>query len=166
MNFYSGTADQIVISGILSLVAYAGLIVFVSALRPLLTELEGDGLLADIAFGGMLFALAAGAGAETVNMAAALRANDAELSETLGLALFDISFVLGSYVFAVGLGVVMLATGIAALRSRVLLPRWMALAGAAFGLTLITPIAVLAAGVWALIPPVAFLFAVGVRLLR
>ena len=166
VTFYDESSDQIVISALLSLIAYAVLIVFASGLRHVLIELEGDGLLADVAFGGTLFALAAGAGAETVNMAAAQRASEAELTETLALALFDISFVLGSYVFAVGLGVLMLATSVAALRSRSLLPRWLAIITAMYGLALITPVAVFVAGVWALGPPVTFLLIVGVALMR
>jgi hypothetical protein len=94
-----------------------------------------------VAVGGILLGLAAGLGAESVNLAAAVRAGDGELTESLALALFDISYVFGSYATGIGFGVATLATGVAALRSRVLLPRPLAGAAVVIGLAMITPLA-------------------------
>ena len=84
---------------------------------------------------------AAGLGAESVNLAAALRAGDGELTEPLALALFDISYVFGSYATGIGFGVAMLAIGAVALRSGKLLPRWLAFVAVVIGLAMVTPLA-------------------------
>ncbi len=66
--------------GLLSLVSFAWFLVFASAFRAVLVELEGDELHANMAFAGVLMVVAAGFGAEGINMAAALRAADGHLS--------------------------------------------------------------------------------------
>ncbi len=47
---------------------------------------------------------AAGLGAETINLTAALRAREDELGRELGQALFEISQILGSTASGVGVG--------------------------------------------------------------
>jgi hypothetical protein len=114
IDFYTDLSTRIVVGGLASLFSIAIYVVFSSALRSILAELEEGELLANAAFGGMILGLAAGLGAESVNLAAALRADDGELTEPLALALFDISYVFGSYATGIGFGVATLAIGVAA----------------------------------------------------
>jgi hypothetical protein len=150
-----------VAGGLISLISIAMFLVFASAFRSVVIELEGDELLANIAFGGALIGLAAGVGAETINMAAALRAGEGELTQPLAQALFDASYVLGYNAAGVGLGMLAIATGAAAIRARALLPRSLAVAFLVLGLALLTPLCQYALG-----PSFLFLLALGVLLLR
>jgi hypothetical protein len=161
LDFYGDLSGRIVAGALLSLVSIAIFVVFASALRSVLVELEGDELLANIAFGGALLGMAAGVGAETINMAAALRAGDGELTESLAQALFDISYVLGYNAAGIGIGLLTLATGAVALRARALLPRWLALVGLALGVALLTPLSQYVLG-----PSFVLLLIIGVLLLR
>jgi hypothetical protein len=161
LTFYDDLSGRIVAGALLSLISIATFVVFASAFRSVLIELEGDELLAGIAFGGSLLGMAAGVGAETINMAAALRAGDGELTGPLAQALFDISYVLGYNAAGAGIGLLALATGAAALRARALLPRWLALIALALGVALLTPLSQ-----WTLGPSFVLLLALGVFLLR
>jgi hypothetical protein len=161
LDFYGDLSGRIVAGALLSLISIATFVVFASALRSVLIELDGDELLADIAFGGALLGLAAGIGAETINMAAAMRAGDGELTEPLAQALFDTSHVLGYNAAGVGIGLVALATGAAALRARALLPRWLAGVALAVGVALVTPLSQYVLG-----PAFLLLLVLGVLLLR
>ena len=55
--------------------------------------------------------MAAGIGAESINMAAALRAGDGTLTEPVATALFDVSYMFGSYAAGVGFGLLTVAIG-------------------------------------------------------
>jgi hypothetical protein len=164
--FYTDLSARIVIGGLASLFSIAIFVVFASALRPILAELEDGELLANAAFGGMILGLAAGLGAESVNLAAALRADDGELTEPLALALFDIAYVFGSYATGIGFGVATLAIGIAALRSRALLPRWLALVALVIGLGMVTPLAGYLLGEFTVAPCFVLFAVLGLLLLR
>lgn len=159
--FYDDLSGRIEAGALLSLIAIAIFVVFASALRLVLRELDEDELLGDVAFGGALLAMAAGAGAETINMAAALRAADGELTESLALALFDISYVLGYNVVGVGVGLLLIATSVIALRRQALFPRWLAFVALVVGVALLTPLCVYALG-----PGFLLVLGLGVALLR
>jgi hypothetical protein len=161
VDFYDDLSGRIIAGALLSLIAIATFVVFASAFRSVLIELEGDELLANIAFGGSLLGMAAGIGAETINMAAALRAGDGELTEPLAQALFDTSYVLGYNAAGVGIGLLALATGAAALRARALLPRWLAVIALVLGAALLTPLSE-----WVLGPSFLLLLVLGVLVLR
>ena len=161
LDFYDDLSGRIVAGAMISLIAIAAFVVFASAFRSVLIELEGDELFANIAFGGALLGLAAGIGAETINMAAALRAGDGDLTEPLAQSLFDISYVLGFYAAGIGIGLVSLATGAVALRANALLPPWLAVVALALGVALLTPLSEFVLGFAFLL-----LLAVGVLLLR
>jgi hypothetical protein len=124
--FYRDTATGIVVGASLTLVSIAVFVLFASGVRAILREHEGDDLLATTAFGGALLAMAAGLGAETINMVGALRADNGQLTKGLGQALFEISYILGYNAAGVGIGILVLATAAVALRARALLPRWLA----------------------------------------
>lgn len=124
----------------LSLLAIAAFLMFAAAVRRVLMDAGGDDVLATTAFGGALLGLSAGLGAETINMAAALRARDDELGEPLAQSLFEVSQILGSTATGVGIGVFALATAAAALRTGLVLPRPQAIVTFAVGLALLTPL--------------------------
>jgi hypothetical protein len=166
IDFYTDLSSRIVVGGLASLFSIAIWTFFAGALRSVLAELEGDELLADVAFGGTLLGLATGFGAEAVNMAAAFRADDGELTEPLALALFDISYVFGSYATGIGFGVALLAIGAVALRSGALLPRWLGLVALALGLAMVTPLAGYVLGEYTVAPCFLLLATLGVLLLR
>jgi hypothetical protein len=166
VDFYGDLSGRIVAGGMLSLISVALFVVFAGALRSLLVELDRDELLANVAFGGALVGLAAGVGAETINMAAALRAGDGELSEPLAQALFDISYVLGTNAAGIGFGLLTLAVCAAALRARALLPRWLALVGVGLGVLLLTPLSEYALDQYTVVPSLLVLLVLGVQLLR
>jgi hypothetical protein len=166
IDFYTDLSSRIIVGGLGSLLSLAIFVVFASALRGILAELEGDELLATAAFGGTILGLAAGLGAESVNLAAALRAGDGELTEPLALALFDISYVFGSYATGIGFGVAMLAIGAVALRSGKLLPRWLAFVAVVIGLAMVTPLAGYVLGEYTVAPCFLLLAVLGVLLLR
>ena len=159
--FYTDTSARIVAGASVSLVAIAVFVFFASGVRSILRELEGDDLLANTAFGGALVLVTAGLGAETINMVGALRADDGRLTEELGQAVFQISYVLGYNAAGVGLGVFALAIAAVALRKRALLPRWLALVTVAVGLAFLTPLVRFVLG-----PAVLLLAVVSVQLLR
>ncbi len=83
--------------------------------------------------------MAAGISAEGINLAAALRAQDDELSGELAQSLFGISQIFGSAASGVGLGVFALATAAGALRTGRVLPGWMAGVIGAMGIALLSP---------------------------
>jgi hypothetical protein len=161
VDFYDDRSGRIVAGALLSLISIATFVVFAGAFRSVLIKLEGDEILANIAFGGSLLGMAAGIGAETINMAAALRAGDAELTQPLAQALFDASYVLGFNAAGVGIGLLALATGAAALRARALLPGWLAVIAIALGVALLTPLSR-----WTVGPSFLLLLVLGVLLLR
>ena len=161
LAFYGDLSERIVAGALLSLVSIALFVVFASAFRELLAELDEDRLCANIAFGGALLGVAAGVGAETINMAAALRAGDGELTEAFAQAAFEISWVLGYNAAGIGIGLVALAAGAVALRGGALLPRWLAVVAIVLGAALLTPLSEFALG-----PSFVVLLVLGVLVLR
>jgi hypothetical protein len=166
IDFYTDLSSRIVIGGLASLLSIAIWVLFAGALRGVLAELEGDEVLANAAFGGTIIGLAAGLGAESVNMAAALRAGDGELPEPLALALFDISYLFGSYAAGIGFGVAIVAIGAVALRSGAVLPRWLGRVALVIGLAMVTPLAGYLLGEYTVVPCFLLLAVLGVLLLR
>lgn len=143
VDFYSNTSTRIVIGGTLSLVAIALFTIFASGMRLVLREHDVDDLFGLTAFGGMMLLLAAGVGAETINMVGAMRAADDDLSAELGRSLFEISYVLGFNAAGLGAGIALLAVAGAGWRSPPgFLPRGAAPVLALAGLVLMTPLSV------------------------
>src|SRR3954471_4984211 len=159
--FYRDTSTGIIVGASLSLLSIAVFVLFASGVRAILREHEGHDLLATTAFGGALLAMAAGLGAETINMVGALRADDGQLTKGLGQALFEISYILGYNAAGVGIGIFAVATAVVALRAQALLPRWLALLLVVVGLAFMTPLSPFLLG-----PSVLMLAAVSAQLLR
>jgi hypothetical protein len=137
VDFYRDTADRIVIGASASLLAIGAFVWFAAAVRQVLLDAGADEVLATTAFGGAVLGMAAGMGAETINMAGALRAQDGDLSGPLAQALFEISQILGSVASGVVFAV---AVGVAALRTPGALPRPIALVVLGVGIALLTPL--------------------------
>lgn len=159
--FYSGTSSEIIIGGSLSLFAIALFILFASGVRAILREYENEDVFATVAFGGALLAMAAGLGAETINMVGAMRADAGQLTPELGRVFFEVSYVLGYNGAGVGIGIFGLAIATVALRSRALLPRWLALILIVLGVAFITPLSRFLIG-----PSILLLAMVSASLLR
>jgi hypothetical protein len=159
--FYTDNSGWIIAGASLSLLSIVLFVLFASGVRAILREHEGDDLLATAAFGGALLLVAAGLGAEAINMVGALRADDGSLTPELGRALFEISYILGYNGAGVGIGILLLATATVALRARALMPRWAALLLLVAGFAFITPLARFMIG-----PLLLLLIVVSVQLLR
>jgi|SRR5680860_201965 len=163
LAFYTDNSGWIIAGASLSLLSIVLFVFFASGIRAILREHEGDDLLATAAFGGALLLVAAGLGAETINMVGALRAEDGSLTRELGRVLFEISYILGFNGAGVGIGILLLATAAIALRApaQVVMPRWAGILLLAAGLAFITPLARFLLG-----PSLLLLLAVSVHLLR
>jgi hypothetical protein len=140
LEFYEDRADRIAFGGTLSVLSIGVFVVFAAAVRQVLVE-AGDELLGTAALAGALLGMAAGLAAESINMVAALRARDDELSGELAQALFEISQIFGSVATAVGLGVFFIAVAAAALRTGRVLAGWRAILILLIGVVLLTPAA-------------------------
>jgi len=140
LAFYRETSGGIVAGALLSLLPIALFVIFASGVRRVLMDATGDDVLATTAFVGALLGMAAGHGAETLNMVAALRARAKDLDAALGRSLFDISQVLGFNAASVGLGPFLVAVAAAAQRGGTVLPRPVVLVAALVGISLLTPL--------------------------
>lgn len=141
LRFYDETADRIVVGGSLSLLSIGVLVFFAASLRQVLIEEGGNEGLATTAFGGALLCATAGIAAEGINLVAALRAQDGELTGELAHSLFEISQISGSAAAGLGFGVFTLAVGATTFRGGATFSRPFAGVLLAGGLALISPLA-------------------------
>jgi hypothetical protein len=160
VSFYNGASDRIVAGASISLLAGVLLVFFASGVRSLLRDYAPDDLLPSAAFGGLLLFVAAGLGAETINMVGALRAEHGQLTPELSRALFEISYVLGYNAAGVGVAVVLGSIAAVAWRSPLLLPRWAAVALLIVAVAFVTPLSR-----FLLAPAVLLLAVISTRLL-
>jgi hypothetical protein len=140
LDFYDERYTRIIIGAWLSLLGIAAFVVFAAAVRAVLLDGRRADVLPTAAFGGAVLGMAAGLGAESINLAAALLARSEELGRSLGQALFEVSQILGSTASGIGLGVFCLATAAAALRGAEVLARWTSFLLLVVGAVLLTPV--------------------------
>ncbi len=144
-GFYEDRSTQIIVGASLSILAIVLFVWFSALLRDRL-ELElGDrgASLPLAAFGGAILAFTVGLGAETINMAGALRAaSGGGISPAAAQAYFDISQILGFNAAGVGLATLVAATAIASLRGSLILPRALAVPALILAVTLLVPVVV------------------------
>jgi hypothetical protein len=146
LSFYEGTSTEILIGGTMSLISIFFFVWFGAVLRDRLTAIEGSERtgLPLMAFAGTILAAAVGLGAETINMAGALSAEDGQLTADTAQVYFDVSYALGAPAAGVAMALAAAATALVSLRrGRPLRPRtaWLVLLFAAVVLTpiMLTP---------------------------
>ena len=128
-KFFADNQALIAVGGTISVLGIAAFVVFASAIRE---QIE-DPVVATTAMLGAGVMAVAGFGAETINMAGAIRATD---DPRLAQTLYEVPQVLGGYTSAIGAGIFALAVAAARLLSRAA-----AASTAAIGLVLLTPLA-------------------------
>ena len=82
---------------------------------------------------------AVGLGAETINMAGALSADDGQLTSDTAQIYFDVSYALGAPAAGVAFAMVAIPTGLVALGTGQVIPRWAGWLALLVGLAMITP---------------------------
>jgi hypothetical protein len=143
--FYEDRSSRIIVGASLSILAVVLFVWFSALLRDRLElELgERGASLPTAAFGGAVLGFTVGLGAETINMAAALRAaSDGGISPAAAQAYFDISQILGFNAAGVGLATLIAATALATLRGSRILPRRLAVPALILAATLLVPVVV------------------------
>lgn len=143
VSFYESRAVRIVVGASVSLLALAVFLLFAAALRSVIARAAGDEVLATTAFAGLVVTVAAGLGAESVNMIGGLRAAEGRVDATLARSVHEISQVLGSVASGVGVGVLALSLAAAALRSGGLMPKYAAVICAVAGVAALSPLSYL-----------------------
>ncbi len=145
VGFYEDRSTQIIVGASISMLSIVPFVWFSALLRDRL-ELElGDrgASLPTAAFGGAIMAFTVGLGAETINMAGALRAaSDGGIGPDAAQAYFDISQILGFNAAGVGLATMIAATAVASLRGSRVLPRTLAVPALILAATLLVPVVV------------------------
>lgn len=121
LAFYRSDSALIVAGATLSLISFVPFTLFATGLRDVLRGGGADGtddLLAASALAGGIVLVAAGLGAETINLVGAQRAAAHELTRPLGEAVFEISYVLGYPAAGVGAGIMLLGAGAVFVRGK------------------------------------------------
>ena len=140
VSFFQGTSVQILIGGTMSIISLIFLVWFGAILRDRLAVAEGSQStgLPLLAFAGTVLTAGVGFGAETINMAAALNAEDGQLSGETAQVYFDLTYAFGAHAAGVTIAMVAIPIGLTALRTRQIVPppaAWLALIFAAAMLT-------------------------------
>lgn len=119
VSFYENTSIEILIGGTMSIVAVLFLVWFGAVLRARLVAAEGSERsgLPLLAFAGAVVTAAVGLGAETINMAGALSAEDGQLTADTAQIYFDVSYALGAPAAGVGIAMIAIPTALTALRT-------------------------------------------------
>lgn len=142
VSFYEGTSTEILIGGSISLIALLLFVWFGAVLRERLIAAEGSersGLPAT-AFAGTVLLAAVGLGAETINIAGALAAEDGQLTNDTAHTYFDVSYALGAPAAGVAIALVALPIAVVALRTGRPISRAVAWAAIAVGIAAATPV--------------------------
>jgi hypothetical protein len=144
-SFYEDRSTQIIVGASLSILAVVLFVWFSALLRDRLEAELGDrgASLPTAAFGGAILAFTVGLGAETINMAGALRAaSDEGISPGAAQAYFDISQILGFNAAGVGLATLIAATSVATIRGSRILPPGLVVPALILAVTLLIPVVV------------------------
>jgi hypothetical protein len=141
ISFYEGTSIEILIGGTMSIIAVLFFPWFGAVLRERLVAAEGSERtgLPLVAFAGTVITAAVGLGAETINMAGALSAEDGQLTADTAQIYFDVSYALGAPSAGVGIAMVAVPTAVIALRTGRPIRPWAAWTALLVGLAALTP---------------------------
>jgi hypothetical protein len=127
-EYYTDKKDEIFVATVIAAVATPFYIWFLGCLRSGIARLEGGTTrLASTAFGAGIAAGAAGIGGVMINLMGALRIDEeGAIDPATATAYWDISQVLGYAAVPALIAAGLIATGLASLRYRALLPAWLA----------------------------------------
>jgi hypothetical protein len=141
ISFYEGTSTAILIGGTMSLIAVPFFVWFGAVLRERLVAAEGSERtgLPLVAFAGTVVTAVVGLGAETINMAGALSAEDGQLTADTAQIYFDVSYTFGAPCAGVGFAMVAIPTALIALRTGRPIRPWAAWTALLVGLAALTP---------------------------
>lgn len=141
ISFYEGPSIEILIGGTMSIIAVLFFVWFGAVLRERLVAAEGSERtgLPLVAFAGTVITAAVGLGAETINMAGALSAEDGQLTADTAQIYFDVSYALGAPSAGVGIAMVAVPTALIALRTGRPIRSWAAWTALLVGLAALTP---------------------------
>ncbi|MGH2980695.1 MAG: hypothetical protein ACRDKV_01450 [Solirubrobacterales bacterium] len=141
VSFYEETSTEILIGGTMSIVSVIFLVWFGAVLRGWLTQAEGaerSGLPL-VAFGGAVLTAAVGLGAETINMAGAMRSEDGELTAGTAQVYFDVSFMFGYPAAGVAIAAMAAPLAMIAVRERLVLLSSLSWLAVAVALVMVIP---------------------------
>ena len=141
LSFYESTSTEIVIGGTVSAVSLFFLVWFGAVLYEWLSGAEGarrSGLPL-MAFGGAVLTAAVGLGAETINLVAAMRADDGELTAEAAQIYFDVSFMFGYTAAAVAMAALAAPIALIAMRAGRSLTGWLAWSVVAVSVVMLIP---------------------------
>ena len=168
VSFYEDTSTEILIGGTMSIISLLFLVWFGAVLHERLAAAEGSegSGLPLVSFAGTVLLAAVGLGAETINMAGAISADDGQLTAETAQIYFDVSWAFGAP--AAGVAIAMAATPVAliALRTGRLLPSWAAWLTLLIALSSLTPLMWTAAFQYPFALAVLLLAALSARLFR
>ena len=168
VSFYGQTSTEILIGGTMSTVSMLFLVWFGAIVRERLIAAESSerGALPMVALAGTIITAAVGLGAETINMAGALSAEDGQLTKDTAQIYFDVSYALGAPSAGVGLAMVAVPIALISLRTGRFLRPWSAWLTLLVAVAMLTP-AMLTAAFKALFAVVIFsLAALSIKLYR
>ena len=141
-SFYESSSTEILIGGTISIVSLLFLVWFGSVLHERLVAAEAPRRsgLPLVAFGGAVLTAAVGLGAESINMAGALSAEDGQLTADTSQVYFDVSYALGAPAAGVALAMIAAPTALVALQTGRLVPGWAAWLALLVALAALTPV--------------------------
>jgi len=137
VDFYTDNKDAVIGGAVLAAIAGTLFVFFGGYLRQVLLEAEGPGgILSSVAFAGMIIFAAGIAIDSTISFALAETADDIDPAAVQALgALYNYDFV----VFAMGLQIFLLATGLSVLRHGAL-PKWIGGIAIVLAVIAVTPL--------------------------
>lgn len=148
VSFYEDTSTEIVIGATISIVSLLFFLWFGATLHERLRAAEGSSRsgLPLMAFGGAVLIATVGLGAETINMAGALRAGDHTLTPDTAQIYYDVSNALGYTSAGGAIAAVAIPTALVALATGRVVSRWTALLALLIALLVMTPAVTLVLG--------------------
>jgi hypothetical protein len=168
VSFYEDTSTAILIGGTMSIISLLFLVWFGGVLRERLAAAEGseESGLPSVAFAGTVLLAAVGLGAETINMAGALSADDGQLTADTAQIYFDVSWAFGAPAAGVAIAIATVPVALIAHRTGRLLPPWAVWLSLLMALAALTPLMWTAAFAYPVGLAVLLLAGLSVRLYR
>jgi hypothetical protein len=142
VSFYENTSSEILIGGTLSVIAVLFFVWFGAVLYEHLADAEGTARtgLPLTAFAGVVLTAAVGLGAETINMAGALSADDGQLTADTAQIYFDVSYTFGAPAAGVAIAIATVPVAVVALRTGRVVQRWAAWLVLLVAVAMLTPL--------------------------